>query len=93
MSTITNANGVTTSDDAFVMADSHSVFGGDQGTIINSTSSQAWVDNGIDVDVFSANGTSSPTGIALTFANTDTNSDVGDSNETVTGGAGRQRWQ
>ena len=83
VSTITNSNGVTTSDDAFVMADSHSVSGDDQGTLVNATSSVAWVDNGIDDDTSSANGTSSPTGIALTFSNTDISSDIGLSNESV----------
>ncbi len=83
VSTITNSNGVTTSDDAFVMADSHSVSGDEQGTLTNATSSVAWVDNGIDVDTSSANGTSSPTGIALTFSNTDISSDIGLSNESV----------
>ena len=59
------------------MADTHSVFGGDQGASGNSSSADSFVDNGIDYDVSTASGTSSPTGIALSFSNSDTSSDIG----------------
>ncbi len=85
VSTITNSNGVTTSDDAFVMLDTHSVFGGDAGSSVSGTWSEGWTDNGTDVDVSSANGTSSPTAIALTFSNSDSSGDVGLSNESAVG--------
>ena len=85
MSTITNSNGVITSDDAFVMLDTHSVFGGDVGSSVSGTWSEGWTDNGTDVDVSSANGTSSPTAIALTFSNSDSSGDVGSSNESAVG--------
>ena len=85
VSTITNSNGVTTSDDAFVMLDTHSVFGGDLGSSVSGTWSEGWTDNGTDVDVSSANGTSSPTAIALTFSNSDSSGDVGVSNKSAVG--------
>ncbi len=85
VSTITNSNGVTTSNDAFVMVDQHSVFGGAEGNTTSSTMVQNFVDNGSDVDSSWSSGTSSPTGIALSFTNTDTSSDSGTSDETVTG--------
>ena len=37
MSTITNSNGVTTSDDTFMVTDTHFVYGGDQGLSMSST--------------------------------------------------------
>ncbi len=85
VSTITNSNGVTTSDDAFVMLDTHSVYGGDVGSSVSGTWSEGWTDDGTDVDVSSANGTSSPTGVALTFSNSDSSGDVGVSNESAVG--------
>ena len=86
--TVFNSNGVITSDDLFTLYVSHDVFGGDEGSTANSTMSESWVDNANDSDVTSDNGTSSPSGLAITFTNTDISNDVGMSNETVYGSNG-----
>ncbi len=83
-STITNSNGVTTSDDTFTLEDSHTINGADGGTSVNSSVSESWYDGGFDSNYSVMYGTDTPTNDVLSFVETDSNGDTGVSTESTT---------